>query len=152
MSQSLIQNLSRETELVREFSAVLGEERKLLKTGDYHALAAALDRKVELAGLLGALTTAREAQMGALGIRVAAGGQLVGRHIDPGTETAWRSLLLAARTARDGNELNAAVVEALRGYTDEAIQVLRQRGDTATVYGRDGRTQTGPQGVSLANG
>ena len=57
-----------------------------------------------------------------------------------------------ARTARDGNELNAAVVDALRGYTDEAIQVLRQRGDTATVYGRDGRTQTGPQGVSLANG
>lgn len=152
MSQSLIQNLGRETELVREFSAVLGEERKLLKTGDYQALAAALERKVELAGLLGALTTAREAQMGALGIRIAAGGQLVGRHVDPGTEAAWRSLVLAARTARDANEFNGAVVEALRGYTDEAIQVLRQRGDTATVYGRDGRTQTGPQGVSLASG
>lgn len=152
MSQSLIQNLRRETELAQEFAAVLGEERTMIKAGDYQALAGLLERKVELAGLLSALTRTREAQMGALGIRTGAGGQLFGRQIDAGVEAAWRTLVFAARTARDANALNSAVVDAHLEFTEEAILALRQRGDNATLYGKDGRTQTGPQGVSLASG
>ncbi|MFJ1258539.1 flagella synthesis protein FlgN [Cupriavidus sp. CuC1] len=152
MSQSLIQNLRRETELAQEFATVLGEERSMIKAGDYQALAGLLERKVELAGLLGALTRTREAQMGAMGIRTGAGGQLFGRQIDPSVEAAWRTLVFAARTASDANTLNAAVVDAHLEFTEEAILALRQRGDNTTLYGRDGRTQTGPQGVSLASG
>ncbi|MDF3834355.1 flagellar protein FlgN [Cupriavidus basilensis] len=152
MSQPLIQNLNRETELAKEFAAVLGEERAMIKAGNYEALASLLERKVELAGLLGALTRTREAQMGALGIRLGAGGQLFGREIDPVLESAWRKLLSAVRLASDANAVNTAVVDAHLEFTKEAIQVLRQRGDSGPLYGRDGLTRTGPQGVSLASG
>ncbi|MGO4332810.1 flagella synthesis protein FlgN [Cupriavidus sp. 2TAF22] len=152
MSQSLIQNLARETELSKEFAAVLGEERAMIKAGDYQALVGLLDRKVELAGSLQTLTRTREAQMGAMGIRLGAGGQLFGREIVPAVETAWRDLLFAARMARDANAVNAAVVDAHLEFTQEAILALRHRGETGTLYGKDGRTQQGPQGVSLAAG
>jgi len=153
MSQSLIQNLARETELSKEFAAVLGEERAMIKAGDYQALVGLLEHKVELAGLLQTQTRTREAQMGAMGIRLGAGGQITGRDLSPAIETAWRNLLFAARMARDANTLNAAVVDAHLEFTQEAIQTLRQRGDTGgTLYGKDGRTQQGPQGVSLAAG
>ncbi|MGT2490009.1 hypothetical protein ACU4GD_04395 [Cupriavidus basilensis] len=52
----------------------------------------------------------------------------------------------------DANALNSAVVDAHLEFTEEAILALRQRGDNATLYGKNGRTQTGPQGVSLASG
>ncbi len=91
--------------------------------------------------------------MGALGLRPGPQGQLLGRNIDPAVVDAWRQLIFAARTARDKNQLNGAIVDAHLDHTREAIHVLRQHsGGDAGLYGKNGKAAAGVGGVSLASG
>ncbi|WP_265923017.1 flagellar protein FlgN [Cupriavidus nantongensis] len=153
MSQSLIQSLQRETEGIRAFGQLLAEERDALKRGDFQSLSGLLTRKVELGQALSRQLKAREAQMGALGLRAGPEGQLLGRQVEPAVADAWRGLIFAARTARDANALNGAVVDAHLDFTREAIQALRQHsGGDAGLYGKDGKAAAGVGGVSLAAG
>ncbi|KWR87795.1 flagella synthesis protein FlgN [Cupriavidus sp. IDO] len=153
MSQALIQNLQRETEAINAFGKLLTEERDALKGGNFQALSGLLTQKVELGQALSRQVRAREAQMGALGLRAGPEGQLLGRHIEPGVSDAWRKLIFAARAARDGNQINGAVIAAHLDYTREAIQVLRQHsGGDAGLYGKDGKAAAGVGGMSLASG
>lgn len=152
MSQALIASMQRETQAIAAFVEALQQERTAIRAGDFQSLGDLVQNKQELAQQIAQLGTARQAQMAALGIRVGSGRQLVGLHIDEGVANAWRTLVLTARGAAEANTLNGAVVSAHLEYTKDALQTLRQRGDTATVYGRNGRAQTGPRGVSLASG
>jgi len=153
MSQTLIQNLQRETDAIQAFSQLLTEERQALKDGDYRSMDGLLRRKVELGQALSRQLAAREAQMGALGLRPGPQGQLLGRNVDPAVGDAWRKLIFAARAARDNNQLNGAVIGAHLDFTREAIQTLRQHsGGDAGLYGKDGKAAPGLGGVSLASG
>ncbi|AGW92727.1 MULTISPECIES: flagella synthesis protein FlgN [Cupriavidus] len=153
MSQSLIQSLQRETEAIQAFGQLLTEERDALKRGDFQSLSELLTRKVELGQALSRQVRAREAQMGAHGLRAGPEGQLLGRQIDPAVAAAWRKLIFAARATRDGNALNGAVISAHLDFTREAIQALRQHGGgDAGLYGKDGKAAAGVGGVSLAAG
>ncbi|MGN5476300.1 flagella synthesis protein FlgN [Cupriavidus basilensis] len=153
MSQPLIQSLQKEAEAVTAFGQLLTEEREALRGGDFQSLSGLLTRKVELGQAISRQVAAREAQMGALGLRPGPQGQLLGRNIDSAVVDAWRQLIFAARTARDKNQLNGAIVDAHLDHTREAIQVLRQHsGGDAGLYGKNGKAAAGVGGVSLASG
>ncbi|AOY95732.1 flagellar biosynthesis protein FlgN [Cupriavidus sp. USMAA2-4] len=152
MSLPLIQILHRETEAVKAFAEALADEREVMKSGDAQALGAVLDRKTALASALAELGAAREAQMAAAGLRAGPNGMLVGLRIDPAVHQAWRTLRLAALGAHQASTLNSAVIATHLEHTRAAIQVLRQRGIDAGLYGRDGRTQNAASGLSLARG
>jgi flagella synthesis protein FlgN len=153
MTESMVQGMQRETEAVLAFAAALNEERRAIKAGDFALLDTLLERKAQLATMIGELGAIRQAQMAALGIRVGAEQQLLGRGVDSAVTAAWQQLVFAARTAADANDFNGAIVNAHLEFTQDALQTLRQRGgDTGTLYGRDGLAKTGPQGVSLAAG
>lgn len=152
MSQALIDVMQREAQAALAFADTLQQERAAIRAGDFQALAALIEAKQNLAQDIARLAAARQAQMAAQGIRIGPQRQLIGLNVDPAVAQAWRDLALAARGAADATALTGAVVNAHLKYTSEALQTLRQRGDNATLYGRDGRTETGPRGVSLATG
>ncbi|SDD62770.1 flagella synthesis protein FlgN [Cupriavidus sp. YR651] len=154
MSQAaLIQTLKLEADAIAAFGRALADEREAIRHQDFQALSDLLSKKMELAQVLDRATAAREAQMIALGLRVGAGGLLVGRLIEPAVAEAWRKVVFFAHKARDANELNGAIVSAHLAFTQEAIQVLRQGGMTPNeMYGRDGKAQNAAAGVSLAAG
>lgn len=152
MSLPLIQTLQRETEAVKAFADALAEEREAMKAGDAQGLGAVLEHKTALAASLAQLSAAREAQMAACGLRAGPDGMLLGLRVDPELTQAWRTLRLAALGARSASELNTAVIATHLEHTRAAIQVLRQRGADAGLYGRDGRAQGATAGLSLARG
>jgi flagella synthesis protein FlgN len=153
MTESMVQGMQRETEAVLAFAAALNEERQAIKAGDFALLNTLLERKAQLATTIGELGATRQAQMAALGIRVGAQRQLLGKGVDLAVTAAWQQLVFAARTAADANDFNGAIVNVHLEFTQGALQALRQRGgDTGTLYGRNGLAKTGPQGVSLAAG
>lgn len=152
MSQPLILNLQTEAAAIDAFAQALKEERQAIREGDFLRLNELLEHKTELADTLARLAAVREAQMGALGIRIGTDRQPSGRAVTPEVSAAWNALMRAARLASEATELAGAIVAAHLDYTNEALTALRQRGNDTTVYGRDGRPQPGQQGVSLANG
>ncbi|WP_454765870.1 flagella synthesis protein FlgN [Cupriavidus campinensis] len=153
MSQTLIQTLKFEADAIAAFGRALADERDAIRRQDFQALSELLDKKMELAQELTRATAAREAQMIALGLRVGAGGLLVGGMVEAAVAEAWRKVVFFAHKAKDANELNGAIVDAHLTFTQEAIQVLRQGGTPPNeMYGRDGRAQNAAGGVSLAAG
>ncbi len=154
MSQAaLIQSLSHEASAIAAFGRTLADEREAIKRQDFQALSELLNTKIELAQALKIATAAREAQMIALGLRIGAGGLLVGRQVDHEVAEAWRKVVFFAHKAKDANELNGAVVNAHLEFTQEAIQVLRQGGMAPNeMYGRNGKSHSNAAGVSLAAG
>lgn len=152
MSQALIEIMQRETQAALAFVDTLQQERAAIRAGDFQALAGLIEAKQDLAQDIARLSAARQAQMAAAGIRIGPDRRLVGLNIDPAVATAWRDLLLAARGAADANTLAGAVVGAHLKYTEDALNALRQGGESATLYGRNGRTESVGRGVSLASG
>lgn len=152
MSQALIDVMHREAQAALAFADTLQQERAAIRAGDFLALSGLIETKQELAQELARLGAARQAQMAAHGIRVGPQRELVGLNVDPAVADGWRDLQLAARGAADATALTGMVVNAHLKFTGDALQALRQRGGNATVYGRDGRTENGPRGVSLASG
>lgn len=152
MTQQLIRLMQAETEALSAFNTSLGEERKAIKAGDFLALNEQIERKAGVLEMIAKLGAARNARLKTLEIRIGDDRQLRGERVDAAIEAGWKGLVFALDAAAEANELTGAMVNAHLEFTQGALHALRQRGATATVYGRDGRTAVQPLGVSLGRG
>ncbi|MDB5799280.1 MAG: flgN family protein [Rhodocyclales bacterium] len=142
LRQRLISLLGAERDLVREFIAVLGEERETLSHTDMEPLFALSERKGQIVRQLDQLSTARIAVLAQAGLPHDRDGiqKLLG---DAGAP-AWGEYLAAAEQARNINLENGRFITERLKNNHQALAVLMAHADQPTTYGRDGISRTRP--------
>jgi len=138
---ALVDLLSRETELVREFIASLNGEQEALKRGEIEPLAAIGRRKAELVGLLNTAENERNAflqQAGHSGDRDGMTAWLAKNRNDRPAAGLWAKLMQFVGEARQINELNGRLIAMRLQVTNQALDVLTRQSQRSSLYGRDG--------------
>ncbi|MDB5813541.1 MAG: flagellar protein FlgN [Rhodocyclales bacterium] len=142
LRQRLISLLGAERDLVRDFIALLGQERETLSHADMEPLFALSERKGQVVRQLDQLSTARIALLAQAGLPHDREGiqKLLG---DAGAPT-WNEFLAAAEQARNINLENGRIITERMKNNHQALAVLMAHADQPTTYGRDGMSRTRP--------
>lgn len=137
----LVDLLTRESDLVREFIASLTSEQEALKRGQTEPLAAIGSRKAELVEQLNAAEGTRNAflqQAGHTGDREGMAAWLAKNPQDRPAAQLWSKLLELAGEARRLNDLNGRLIAMRLQATNQALAALTQQSQRSSLYGRDG--------------
>ncbi len=142
LRQRLTTLLVAETQQVREFVAVLEEERRILTERDVEPLFALSERKAHFARVLQQSAHARSVLLAQAGLTNDRDGveTLLG---SPDT-AAWQTYLSAVSSARQLNEDNGRLLTDRLASNHQALAILMAHSDQPTVYGRDGSARTRP--------
>lgn len=151
----LVELLSRETGLVREFIASLDGEQEALRKGETEPLVAIGRRKNELVEQLNAAEGERNAflqQAGYPGDRDGMAAWLEKNRGDRSAADHWNKLLELAGQARQINDLNGRLIAMRLQATSQALASLTQQSQRTSLYGRDGLTapRTGSRIIDAA--
>jgi flagella synthesis protein FlgN len=146
--------VAEEADSVERFVRLLEEEKALLTEGRAEALAAAVEKKEELAAELNALARQRGDHLAANGFSPDRAGMASWSAAHPREKealAAWnRSLSLAAR-AKELNRVNGQLIDLRLRHTGEALEVLLRKESRLDLYGPDGRaTVPGDQRIDDA--
>lgn len=142
LRQRLTTQLVAETQHVREFVAVLEEERRILTQRDVEPLFALSEKKAHYARLLQQSAHARSVLLTQAGLTNDRAGveALLGSPETP----AWQTYLTVVASARQLNEDNGRLLTDRLASNHQALAILMAHSDQPTVYGRDGSARTRP--------
>jgi len=142
LRQRLISLLGAERDLVRDFIALLGQERETLSQTDMEPLFALSERKGQIVRQLDQLSTARVALFAQASLPHNREGiqKLLG---DAGAP-AWGEYLAVAEQARNINLENGRIITERLKNNHQALAVLMAHADQPATYGPDGVSRTRP--------
>jgi flagella synthesis protein FlgN len=148
--QRLISLLGAERDLMRDFIAVLGQERETLSQTDMEPLFALSERKGQIVRQLDQLSAARVALFAQAGLPHDRDGirKLLG---DVGA-SAWGEYLAVAEQARNINLENGRIITERLKNNHQALAVLMAHADQPATYGPDGVSRTRPGSRMLGSG
>jgi flagella synthesis protein FlgN len=142
LRQRLLALLIAETQQVRDFVAVLEQERKILGERDVEPLFALSEHKNRYARLLQQSADARTSLLGQAALKHDKSGveSLLGDPANP----VWNNYLKAVAEARALNQANGALLTERLAHNHQALAILMAHSDQPTVYGPDGAARTRP--------
>lgn len=140
--QRLLALLVAETQQVRDFVAVLEQERQILSGQDVEPLFALSEEKNRYARLLQQAADTRTVLLAQAGLKHDKAGveTLLGSADNP----AWLNYLKAVSDARQLNQNNGKILTERLAHNHQALAILMAHSDQPTVYGPDGSTRTRP--------
>ncbi len=150
LRQRLISLLCAERDLVRDFIALLGQERETLSRTDMEPLFALSERKGQIVRQLDQLSAARVALFAQAGLPHNREGiqTLLG---DAGAP-AWGEYLAVAEQARNINLENGRIITERLKNNHQALAVLMAHTDQPATYGPDGVSRARPGSRILGTG
>lgn len=150
---TLAQVITAETEAFSAFHQLLLEEHACLSAGDINALAGIVLRKDAQAQRLNELAQERQQSLVAAGLlkEPDASTDWVSR-LESNAAQAWRRLLETAEQARQQNQANGGLIDALSDYHHQALYTLQTLAAAEGVYGGDGRRVSGARGRLVGQG
>ena len=149
LRQRLISLLGAERDLIRDFIALLGQERETLSRTDMEPLFALSERKGQIVRQLDQLSTARTALFAQAGLPHDREGiqKLLGSSGAP----AWGEYLAAAEQARNINLENGRIITERLTNNHQALSVLMAHADQPATYGPDGVSRARPNSRMLGS-
>lgn len=147
--------LARESALVREFVASLGQEQKALTRGEVDVLTAITQRKNELVEQLNRVEQERSAFLrhaGHTGDQEGVSTWLASNKSDIAAAKSWSELLELATEAKRINNLNGRLIAMRLQAANQALGILTEQSHRSGLYGRDGFTtaKTGSRIIDAA--
>lgn len=142
LRQRLLTLLVAETQQVRDFIAVLEQERQILSERDVEPLFALSEQKNHYARILQQAADTRTALLAQVGLK----------HDKTGVETllasednpTWLNYLSTVNAARQLNQSNGKLLTERLSHNHQALAILMAHSDQPTVYGPDGAARTRP--------
>jgi len=133
--------LKRETELVARFKSTLLREQEVLRSGNTDGLTELSKEKLSLVDSLNQTGAERSRILSSPSEATIDMQAWLSAHPKE-TEAAvlWDGLLAAARDARDMNDLNGSLINALHQKTSEALFVLTQGQVDQSLYSSSGQS------------
>lgn len=129
MSDALTDLLAQQRACLETFRAILESEHQSLLRADVGDLQAVAERKAELFAQIEELESRR--------VAVFAQNAAADRRPD------WSAVRALAEQVAQANQRNGAMIMALLGSTDGALQILRGVAGTGNFYGPQGRPAMG---------
>lgn len=148
--QRLISLLGAERDLVRDFIAVLGQERDTLTQTDMEPLFALSERKGQLVRQLDQLSAARVALFAQAGLPHDRDG--IRKVLGDAGAPAWGEYLAVAEQARNINLENGRIITERLKNNHQALAVLMAHADQPSTYGPDGVSRMRPGSRILGSG
>lgn len=155
MSQGIERIIALELESIETFIGILQEEQLVLRDGPVDGLAPLGEKKMALVARLNSLEAEREMLLPKATAKTAVASMEAYIKAQPDAsrlEPLWHGLLERAREARDLHQVNAKILAGLLDQTDAAINVLRSKQQSTSLYGSDGQVSgsSGSRIVDLA--
>lgn len=145
MSATFPQLLAAEIAAVQRFVALLGEEQRVLSSGQVDVLAGIIEAKGKLVEELTNLGQQRHECLVQLG--VAENGKAVERWLqgqqNPRLLQGWKALQGLAREAKSLNEMNGQCIALLARNNKQLLDAITGQQARGTFYGPDGQTASG---------
>jgi flagella synthesis protein FlgN len=146
--------VAEEADSVERFVHLLEEEKALLTEGRTQALAAAIEKKEELAAKLNELARQRGDYLASDGFspdRAGMASWSAGYPEQREAIAAWNRTLSLAAQAKELNRVNGQLIRLHLQHTGEALEVLLRKEGHLDLYGPDGRaTALGDQQINDA--
>jgi len=153
--EAFVLGLRAELDTFREFHQLLQTEQSVLAAGDVDALMGLASRKSEQVTRLARLAQGRNHHLkAATGMSDQLGIDAWQAKFDPqgksGAGRLWQELLDLARSARQLNEQNGALINLNLQHNQQALAVLRgAAAQTTQLYGPDGQSYSASPGRPL---
>lgn len=145
--------LTRETQLVSQFVALLKQEQEALQSGVPDSLETISKEKEALVGQLNRLETERSAFVAPTtnaedrsGMKAWLAQHPHDKHIPP----LWEKLNTLARQAKALHEINGQLIEIHLSRTSAALAILEQHKQQHSLYGSDGQASA-PTGSRIVD-
>lgn len=144
----LLQTVTTEAGLVRQFVELLRHEQAVLTNGDTGALPEVVQDKDRLAEELSRLGALRNTSLAAQGFSPDRAGMEKWCDKRPDKAYAakagelWASLLASASEARELNRQNGELIRMRMQFTSKALEILQRRDKALELYGPDGLSST----------
>lgn len=153
-SSGIVELISAELGLLRQFVDVLQREQAALTNGATDSLMALAEEKVRYAEHLAAMNHDRDIRLHAAGFgkgRDALQAWRTTSDLSIKTQNDLASLIELAKEARRLNELNGKLVADRMQHNQQALNVLLSAAKQSALYGPDGQTHVGPAGRILGS-
>jgi len=141
MSESPMNSLHEELQLITDLLEVLKQEQAHLVAADIDKLTALTPHKSRLVSQMGTLATQRHQALAVLGFLAEEAGMeawLAEQH-DAAASAVWDKVLDQTREAKELNRLNGMLINKHLSNTQGALQALRPQ-TAGPVYGPTGHT------------
>lgn len=133
--------LKREAELVSRFKSTLLREQAILRSGNTDGLTEISEEKISLVDSLNQTGTERSRILSSQGeVAIDMQAWLSAHPKETEAAALWDGLLTVARDARDINNLNGSLINALHQKTSEALSVLTQGQVDQSLYSSTGQS------------
>jgi flagellar biosynthesis/type III secretory pathway chaperone len=142
LRQRLLTLLVAETKQVKDFTAVLEEEQRVLLGKDVQPLFGLAEQKTRFVRQLQQLADSRAAILAQAGVPRSREG--IEKLLGSGDNQIWNNYLNAAVRAHDLNQANGQHITARLAHNHQALAILMAHSDQPTVYGPDGASHTRP--------
>lgn len=145
----LVQLISAELALLREFVTLLGDEQGALVRGELDRLIPLAEEKSRLAASLAQAAEGRNAALATLGLAKDRPGVETWLAVHPElqqTAQDWQILLDLAAAARDQNELNGKLIHSRLQQNQRALAALSAATHQTMLYGPDGQVHSSSGG------
>lgn len=129
---------------MRGFVAALQQEQQALVAGDIDRLVSVVKEKADLATRLNRFAEQRQQLLTAAGLpndRTGIESWLTDQTLSPSDRSAWKSLFALTSEARTLNESNGKLIAMRMQHNQQALNVLLEAANQATLYGPDGQTK-----------
>ncbi|HEY1151024.1 MAG TPA: flagellar protein FlgN [Pseudoduganella sp.] len=142
MSDSPMNSLRAEQQLITQLLEVLKQEQDHLVAADIDKLTALTPHKSDLVAQMAALATGRHKALAALGFAAQEAGMeaWLAAQGDDESRALWQQVLDQTREAKELNRLNGMLINKHLSTTQGALQALRPQAAAAAVYGPTGHT------------
>ena len=142
LRQRLLALLVAETQQIKDFTAVLEDEQRVLFGQDVQPLFALAEQKTRFVRQLQQLADSRTAILAQA--RAPRSREGVEALLGSGDNQIWTTYLAAAARAHDLNQSNGQRITARLAHNHQALAILMAHSDQPTVYGPDGASRTRP--------
>lgn len=153
-SSGIVELISAELGVLRQFVDVLRREQAALTDGVTDSLMALAEEKVRFAEQLAAMNHDRDLRLHAAGFgrgRDAMQAWRTSSDLSIKVQNDLATVIELAKEARRLNDLNGKLVADRMQHNQQALNVLLSAAKQSALYGPDGQTRVGPSGRTLGS-